>query len=483
MTISPTPYQYTVLSVPLDDGEGNPINILLAGGRGGGKSTGALLLILRSVKTEGENAKILIVRESHKAVLELENNLLLMFNTAYPKQFTHNRAEHVFRFKSGALVELGEVSDARSISRWQGRNFSMLVADEFGLFANRKWFDMLKSNLRAQEGVPLRIIMTANPGGPQHAYLHQNFISRDRPWRPFMLNSEKWVVCPSVMTDNPHLNHVAYERQLRAACAGDEALLRAFLLGDWNVARGAFFAGVLDERVHMLSSSWAHPVTKEWRAFVSHDFGSSAPSVTYLCLKAPGDVGPFPRNSLILLDELATVAHDDPNQGLNWPVSKLCEAVVEMCNKWGVRNPHGVADDYVGLHGDTLISVMGEHGVSLERPKKGRVAGWATMRQLLHNAKERNGKPGLWVTARCKYFWQTVPFIQRDDTRPEDILTTGPDHAADAARFAAMALADSVNLFNNTKTSTGYFHPAYGLIGTGNHNQPDQIYRYEGGHH
>jgi hypothetical protein len=134
------------------------------------------------------------------------------------------------------------------------------------------------------------------------------------------------------------------------------------------------------------------------------------------------------------------------------------------------------ATDAMGLHGETLITVMGEHGVSLHRPRKGRVAGWATMRQLLHNAKERNGKPGMWVTARCKYFWQTVPFVQRDDTRPEDILTTGPDHAADAARYAAMELAESINLFNNGKPGPKFFHPAYGLIGG---HEPPQHYRLE----
>jgi hypothetical protein len=113
---------------------------------------------------------------------------------------------------------------------------------------------------------------------------------------------------------------------------------------------------------------------------------------------------------------------------------------------------------------------MSDHGVMLRRPKKGRVAGWATMRQLLSNAKERNGKPGMWVTARCKYFWATVPFVQRDDTRPEDILTTGPDHAADAARYAAMELAESINLFNNGKPQQGYRHHHPLLVPSGFHN-------------
>ena len=60
------------------------------------------------------------------------------------------------------------------------------------------------------------------------------------------------------------------------------------------------------------------------------------------------------------------------------------------------------------------------------------------MRGLLDNVKTRNGKPGMWVSARCKYFWATVPFLERDPTRPEDIISSGPDHGADAARYAVM---------------------------------------------
>ena len=62
------------------------------------------------------------------------------------------------------------------------------------------------------------------------------------------------------------------------------------------------------------------------------------------------------------------------------------------------------------------------------------------MRGLLDNVKTRNGQPGMWISARCKYFWATVPFLERDPTRPEDIVTKGPDHGADAARYAVMAL-------------------------------------------
>ena len=60
------------------------------------------------------------------------------------------------------------------------------------------------------------------------------------------------------------------------------------------------------------------------------------------------------------------------------------------------------------------------------------------MRQMLSDAKEKNGRPGMWISARCKYFWSTVPFLERDPSRPEDMLTIGNDHAADCARYAVM---------------------------------------------
>jgi hypothetical protein len=428
--ISPTPYQHAVLSVPED------WNLMLAGGRGGGKSTGALLLVLRHVEKYGAAARPLLLRETHKAVSELEDELEQLLVTAYGRGVRHNRADHVFRLSSGAIVELGQLDGPNAYKKYQGRSFTLLVIDEFGLVRDRRWVDLLKSNLRTADGVPLREVRTANPGGPLHAYVHQTFISRAVAWHPFTVDGETWVHCPSVYTDNPHLDHVDYERRLRAACGNDEELARAWLSGDWNIARGAFFGASLDERSHMLPVAWPYPVTRGWRPYIAMDWGSSAPSVVYACLRAPGDIGPFPKDSLILLDELATVDPRDPNQGLGWPPGKLAEAIHEMCGRWGIR-AQGVGDDAAGLQ-DTLLNVLRGHRVYLVRPRKERVAGWAAMRERLHNAKERNGRPGLWITARCRYFWATVPFIERDPSRPEDVMTDGPDHAADAARYAVM---------------------------------------------
>ena len=58
----------------------------------------------------------------------------------------------------------------------------------------------------------------------------------------------------------------------------------AWIDGDWSIARGAFFAGTLDEREHMLPVAWPHQITRQWLPFIAMDWGSSAPSVVYVCL-------------------------------------------------------------------------------------------------------------------------------------------------------------------------------------------------------
>jgi hypothetical protein len=91
--------------------------------------------------------------------------------------------------------------------------------------------------------------------------------------------------------------------------------------GDWTVARGAYFASVLDEHRNAIDPwpSISEMHGESWPTYVAHDFGSSAPSVTYVVCKSPGGeaFGKFyPRDSLILVDELSTAKPDRPQRGL-----------------------------------------------------------------------------------------------------------------------------------------------------------------------
>jgi len=69
--------------------------------------------------------------------------------------------------------------------------------------------------------------------------------------------------------------------------------------------------------------------------------------------------------------------------------------------------------------------------------KADRLTGWAIMRRLLQDAGKPD-VPGLYVSRTCRYFWATVPYLERDMRRVEDVDSSGPDHAADAGRYACL---------------------------------------------
>src|SRR5581483_3614302 len=91
-----------------------------------------------------------------------------------------------------------------------------------------------------------------------------------------------------------------------------------------------------------------------WRTYLAHDFGSSAPSVTYLVAKSPGARGPdgrhYPRGSLILLDELATNEPGNVSKGMGYTVPVLADHIREFCRHWHVR-AEGAADDAIFAKG------------------------------------------------------------------------------------------------------------------------------------
>jgi hypothetical protein len=133
-----------------------------------------------------------------------------------------------------------------------------------------------------------------------------------------------------------------------------------------------------------------------------------------------------------------------------------------MCDRTGVYKT-GTIDDARGLQpDDTLIKGMQRYGLQFKRPMKNRRSGWAAMREMLYNSQQANGKPGLWVSEKCRGWWATVPLVPRDNNHPEDIDTKSIDHWADTARYACTYEVAEVR-FNGIKATL----QKYGIGGPG----------------
>ena len=267
--------------------------MFLAGGRGGGKSFCAALLVLRHLVTYGAKAKVLMVRQTHRSNSDFENLIESLLIHAYSaKRVSRNRSEHVISVAGGGSVELGQI-DATSYPRFQGREFSLLLADEVGTFPTLRWVDRLRSNIRVP-GVPPRIVLLSNPGGQLHAQLSRRYINGRVPWSPYTGDDgDTWVTCPSTYKDNPHIDDGRYARQIIASTGGDRALAKAWLEGDWGSISGAFFSDVLSDCLWFDDESW-RPAQPGWSTSIALDWGWSAPSVVLFAARAntSGLMGP-----------------------------------------------------------------------------------------------------------------------------------------------------------------------------------------------
>ena len=292
--------------------------------------------------------------------------------------------------------------------------------------------------------MPIRMMMAANPGDPGHHWIAQRYVFKSAPWQPFFEEKSKrqWVYAPSTFLDNPFIDQDEYRRQLEASCPTDPELLRAWLEGDWAIARGAFFSSVIEENRNCINP-WKN-IPRNWETYLAHDFGSSAPSVTFIIVRSPGGEHEgryYPPDSLILVDELATNEPGSTTKGMGYTVPMLSEEIKDVCHEWKVK-PRGVADDAIfsnqGSGAGSISDEFRRFGVHFIAAKKAdRRTGWEIMRRLLQDAGKPD-KPGLYIARNCEYFWSTVPYLARDPRKPDDVDTRSPDHAADACRYGCL---------------------------------------------
>jgi hypothetical protein len=436
-------FQQRLLTIPEE------FDVFLGGGRGGGKSWGIAWLILRHAEQYGIKARVLYLRKSYKGLADFELTCREVFSTVYGTSATYNAQEHVWRFPNGAYLELGELDSHSSYIKYQGRSFSLLIVDEAGQYATPDLLDMMRSNMRGAKEVPVRMVIAANPGGAGHHWLAKRYVFKSNaPWQVFHESQSKraWVYAPSTFAGNHLIDREQYLSQLESSCPDDPELLRAWVDGDWAIARGAYFASCLEEARNAVEPWQALPDDLGWEKYLAHDFGSSAPSVTYVIARSPGASHQgvyYPNGSLVLVDELAAVSRSNLNVGLGWTAAITAEAIIsELCQKWNVP-AWGVADDACFARTGSSNGSIGDEferaGLWLSPAHKAdRVSGWQLMKRMLADAGKPD-KPGLYISRSCEYFWSTVPYLAHDQKRREDLDTHGPDHAADACRYGLLA--------------------------------------------
>jgi hypothetical protein len=442
----PLPWQADALASP------RQYDMAMLAARGGGKTHFCMLYAIRDVQEFGPDARLLFLRYDHTGGSDFITKCLLNFPLAFgPRGFSFNSQSGVFKFHNGASLEVNQMANVSEYAKMQGREFSVVFVEEAQHWATPEPIDLTRSNLRPSAGVPARMILTANAGGPGHSWLLKRYYGKAPAWEPFVEASSQreWIWIPSSFRDNDRIDRLEYERQLVAACPHDPARLKGWRDNDWfAVLAGAFFADAIDVTRNLVPAWDAVPVThgERWPVWIAHDYGVAAPSVTLLMCESPGDEVNgryFPRGSIVILDEFASNEPGSLTRGMGYGIARLSDEIIALCERWDVR-PDGCADDACFAKGGhaagSVADEFRQQGVYFWPARKAdRLGGWTRMRRLLAAAGSLD-EAGLYVSELARGWWETVPSLPRDPRRPEDLDSRGPDHWADATRYGILHL-------------------------------------------
>lgn len=134
-----------------------------------------------------------------------------------------------------------------------------------------------------------------------------------------------------------------------------------------------------------------------------------------------------------------------PNTGIKMPAEEVGAGILHLEHgekiAYGVLDPAAFASDGGPSIAERIYRGSGNR-VQFRRADNSRVAtkgalgGWDQMRARMIGEENR---PMLYFFTTCRDSIRTIPLLQHDEARVEDIDTDMEDHAGDEARYACMS--------------------------------------------
>jgi hypothetical protein len=416
-------------------------DILFGGSRGGGKSDGILGKYGAKSERYGRGFNAVFFRKEMPQQDDLVERAKEIFMPLGAEWIEYKKT---FNFASGGRLRFRPLESLTDAEKYQGQNLTDAAVEEAGNYEDSAPLDRLHGALRSVHGVPVQLILTANPGGPGHQWIKRRYIDPSplgmKVLQRALPNGKQhsYIYIPSRVQDNRALLHRDPGYVDRLYLVGSAELVKAWLEGDWNVIAGAFFDCWATDR-HIIRPFTIPP---HWLRFASFDWGSAKPfSVGWWAVSDGSEVDGrwFPAGALIRYREWYGAA--GPNEGLKLSVEQIARGILEREGKehisYRVADPACWKVDGGPSHAETMY----RHGVIFRRADNSRIAGWEQLRARLIGAE---GRPMLYVFNTCADLIRTLPALQHDDHKPEDVDTDAEDHAPDEARYACMSRAWTV---------------------------------------
>lgn len=406
--------------------------LFFGGARGGGKSDYLLGDFLSDVRY-GAAWRGIIFRKTYNELEELQIRARELFPDTGAVYKSATSAEFQFSncwyWPNGATLKMRYLEHERDADGYQGHQYTWIGFDELTNHATPYGYNKLKACLRNSSGIHGRIRSGGNPGGKGHIWVKARFIDVAPPYMPYEDKETGLTRCfiPSKVTDNKYLrDNKQYIALLKSS--GSVELVKAWLDGDWDVVAGAFFDCWQRDK-HVIQP---FAIPKEWARFRSFDWGSARPFSVGWWAIADGDTE-HPRGAIIRYREWYGAS--EPNIGLKLTAEEVAQGIIRRDN--GEKFAYSVADPSCWKvdGGPSIAERMLKHNVLWRRADNQRINGWDQMRQRFNGDEA----PMIYCFKTCIDSIRTIPLLQHDEAKPEDIDTDMEDHAADDWRYACMS--------------------------------------------
>jgi hypothetical protein len=413
--------------------------IFYGGARGGGKTDGVLGKYALKAKRYGNGFNALFCRRE----LPMLDDAIERSREIYgPLGADWNEQKKTWRFPWGGRLRFRPLESVADADKYQGQNISDACVEESGQYPDSTPIDRLNGVLRSAQGVPTQLILTGNPGGAGQSWIRQRYID-PAPKGMTLLErklpngkAHQYVFIPSRVEHNRVLLANDPDYINRLYLVGSPALVRAWLEGDWSAVEGAYFPEFSMDR-HVVPPM---ALPDHWTRFRAMDWGSARPfSVGWYAI-SDGSLRQFPNGALVKYREWYG-SDGTPNVGLKLTAEEVGRGIKQRERDeriaYGVLDPAAFATDGGPSIAERMLSqgVAFHHADNKRIARNGAMGGWDQLRARLKG----DDRPMLYFFSTCRDTIRTLPVLQHDQSRPEDVDSESEDHAADETRYACMS--------------------------------------------
>jgi hypothetical protein len=447
--------QHALVDCPLPE-------VFFGGARGGGKTDGVIGKWAIKEKRYGANFNAVMFR---RTAISAEDAIERSKEIYGPLGGKFNESKLRWRMPNGGRVSFAYLDSVSDANEYQGRNVTDAWVEEAGQYETANPIDRLFGVLRSAHGVPIQLILTANPGGAGQHWLRARYGLHPFPRSPKVIRKQLptgdthlIAVIPSRITDNRILISQDPGYVGRLHLVGSAQLVKAWLDGDWTAIEGAYFDCWSEKNIIP-----AFSIPKDWLRFRSGDWGSYSPfsfgwwsvATDDYQIDSSGERPLLPRGALVRYREwYGSTDAALGGAGLKLTAEAVADGIVsrekdDPALTYGVLDPSTFKEDGGPSIAERINTILVANKCISFRPadntrvptigskdRRGAMGGWDHMRSRIIGA---NGRPMIYCFEQCVASIRTIPVLQHDPDRAEDLDTNSEDHAADEWRYACMS--------------------------------------------